>query len=85
MNGHYCVTFTIQWPLWPSWTYQVSRANTQLHCVGTRRSDLAVPRPCLYTKDVCRLRWGSKWQHNKSVVGKGPLLLSMQLQLFSVK
>jgi hypothetical protein len=84
-NGHCCVIFMIQWLLWPSQTYRVSRADTQLHCVGTRHSDLAIPCPCFYTKDMCRLQWGSKRQHNKSVVGKGSLLLSMQLQLFSVK
>jgi hypothetical protein len=54
-NGHYCVTDMIQWPLWPFRTHRVSRADTQLRCVGTVYSDLAIPRPCYYTKDVRRL------------------------------
>jgi hypothetical protein len=83
-NGHYCATIMVQWPLWPSRTYRASWADTQLHCVGTRHSDLAIPCPFLHKRDMCRLRRGSKQQHNKSVVSKGSLLLYAQLLLFSV-
>jgi hypothetical protein len=51
---------TVQWPLWPSRTYWVSQADTQLRCVGTVCSDLAIPRPCFYTKGVRRLWRGSR-------------------------
>jgi hypothetical protein len=53
-----CYEWTLLWYVYDTMTlmvisdlqYQVSRAGTQLRCVGTVYSDLAVPRPCYYTK-----------------------------------
>jgi hypothetical protein len=47
-NGHRCVTVMVQWPLWPSRTHRASQADTQLCCVGTRCSNLAIPCHFLY-------------------------------------
>jgi hypothetical protein len=84
-NGHYCGTFMVQWPLWSSRTHRVPQADTQLHCVGTVCSNLAVPHPCYYTKDVWRLWWGSWCNTTRSVVGRRTSLLCARLLLFLVK
>jgi hypothetical protein len=73
-----CYEWTLLWYVYDTMALMaisdlsgISVLTHNKRCVGTVYSNLAVPRPCFYTKDVGRLRRGSKASTTRVLLARG--------------